>query len=116
LADTQNQTSTISVGLLVTVIGIIIATISVVVTLLIHNMEEVRGKADKADAADRWTSSMERIKQECEVDKEFLRDEREKQRDTAAGHARDALSCQAKYEALKRAWELHKTVCKCGHE
>lgn len=110
----ENQ-ATIGPGVFVTIFGIIIAVISVVVTLLLHNMQEVSNKADKTDASDRWTGRMEQIQQQCEIDKEFLRDEREKQRDTSAHNARDALAWKAKYETCHTAWELHKAVCKCNH-
>ena len=104
----ENNTSTIGPGVIIGSITIIVAVVSVITTLLIHNIGQVEKKADKEDAADRWTATMEALTRECSKEKDELREK-------ITANANTALDYKGQLDNCKASWALHKEVCKCNH-
>ena len=103
------------------VLSAIVAVLSILGTLLIHNMRSVESKADKSElirqAGDRYTGREAQLEKECDVEKEKLRAQRETLRDEVNDAEVDALRWESKYNDCENKWQIHIKVCECGkHE
>ena len=100
------------------VLSAIVAVISVLGTLLVHNMRAVEGKADKTElhrqAGDRYTGREARLEKECDEEKEILRAQRETLRDEVNDVEVKSLRWESKYNDCETRWQIHLKTCNCG--
>lgn len=100
------------------VLSAIVAVLSVLGTLLIHNMRSVESKADKSElvrqASDRYTGREATLEKECGREKEILRAQRETLRAEVNDVQIKALRWEGKFNDCENRWLMHLRTCKCG--
>lgn len=102
------------------VLSAIVAVVSVLGTLLVHNMRAVESKADKSElirqAGDRYTGKEASINKECDEEKEILRAQRETLRDEVNDMQMQALRWESKFDDCESRWQIHVKTCRCNND